>query len=182
MKVARKLKDLLDRFTEKPVLENLYVAQAVALDQFRRTPEALDAIAAAFNRVTSRDADPLSPGLLLRYMMNRRKEKDWPKLGTAARKFPMVRDLLSERQTEALRQVYLALDETSDEFLFRPRLLHKLEDLFERQVGTRVAGSTLVAVIMGKRKHGEWEKIRATAPGVFSDIAIVAQNHRRRMA
>jgi hypothetical protein len=182
--VARKqsLKDLLDRQTEKPALERLYIAQSVALDQLRREPGALSAIAAAFNRVTSRETDPVSPGLLLRYMMNRRKAKDWPKVGKAAKRFPMVRDILSPDHTEKLRLIYLGLDETSDEFLFRPGLMRKLQELFEAATGTRIDGATLLAVIMGKRKHGEWEKIRQGIPTAFSDIKSVAREHRRKMA
>jgi len=168
------LKDLLDREVEKPILENLYVHYGVATDQLRRAPAVLSAIAAAFNRLTSRDGDPLSTGLLLRYMLNRRKESDWPRLGRAARKFESVVDLLSDTETEALRRIYLTMDLPSDEFLFSPKFMRQLARAFETTCGRQVDASTLVAIILWHRKHRRWPPIRKAGGLGFDDIAEIA--------
>lgn len=181
--MARKtsLKDMLDRETEKPVLEQLYVHYGVATDQLRRVPEVLNSIAAAFNRIASRD---IGASELLRYMINRRKNDggDWPKLGAKAEKFPPVGSLLTDADIEALRQIYQTMDLTSDELLFRPRMASELADKFEAATGKRIAGSLLVAVIVAKRKRGEWLKIRETAPAAFSDIPAVVQQQKAARA
>ena len=110
------IKDLLHPEVEKPVLEQLYLAHGVATDQLRRAPQVLMEITDGFNHITGRDIDP---GLLLRYMFNRRKASDWPKLGPKARKFGSVLHELTPPQLEFLRQIYLELDIPSDEFLFK---------------------------------------------------------------
>jgi len=68
--------DLLDPDVEKPVLEQLYLERGVATDQLRRAPQVLMQITDAFNHITGHNIDP---GLLLRYIINRRKQADWPR-------------------------------------------------------------------------------------------------------
>lgn len=163
------IKDLLHPDVEKPVLEQLYLAHGVATDQLRRAPQVLLEITGSFNHIAGRDLDP---GLLLRYMINRRKQKDWPTLGATARRFASVLDELSAGQIETLRQIYLELDVPSDEFLFRVELTRKIENRFTGLTGVRVAGYTLVAAIVAKRKRGLWVKIRDEG---FGDIGQLAQ-------
>ena len=173
-KLKRSLKDLLDRQTEKPILEALYVQHGVATDQLRREPVTLASITATFNRLTSRDLDQ---GTLLRYMVNRRKNDggDWPKLGTKAMKFEPVGDLLTPAQIEVLRQIYERLDVPSDEFLFRPKLTDEIAQEFVAATGETVDPSLLVALIVAKRKRGEWCRIREQEDATFSDIDEVAR-------
>ena len=84
MSGKRTIKDLLNRETEKPVLEEIYVEYSVALDQLRRDPGTLNRIVSAFNWATDGE---FPPSQLLRYMLNRRKDKDWPTLGKRAKRF-----------------------------------------------------------------------------------------------
>ena len=163
------IKDLLHPDVEKPVLEQLYLAHGVATDQLRRAPKVLMEIADTFNHVAGRD---IEPGLLLRYMINRRKQADWPTLGPKARKFDSVLNELKPKQLEFLRQVYLELDIPSDEFLFKADLTRTIEQRFKGLSGTRIPGYKLVAVIVAKRKRGLWLKIRE---GQFGDIEQLAQ-------
>jgi hypothetical protein len=171
------LKDLLDRETEKPVLGELYTHYGVSTDNLRRCPDVLDAISAAFNGLTSRN---LTPQMLLRYMINRRKNDggDWPKLGDQARKLDPATKLFSDAEIEVLRQVYLAMDIPSDEFLFRPKMAAELADKFAAATGKRAGGSLLIAVVIAKRKRGLWPRIRDAETASFPDISIVAQQHR----
>ena len=164
------IEDLLHPDVEKPVLEQLYIAHGVATDQLRRIPEVLLEITQSFNHITGRDLDP---GLVLRYMFNRRKQADWPKLGATARSFDSVLNELSPSQTETLRQIYMDLDIPSDQFLFRPDLTRKIENRFHGLAGERIPGYTLVAAIVAKRKRGLWVKIREEA---FGDISHLAEN------
>ncbi len=163
------IEDLLDPEVEKPILEQLYLAHGVATDQLRRAPEVLMQITDSFNHVTGRD---ISHGRLLRYMFNRRKAADWPKLGTKARKFGSVLHELTPAQLEHLRQVYLALDIPSDEFLFKVELTREIEHRFTGLSKIRIPGYTLVAAIVAKRKRGLWIKIREEAFGDVEQLAV----------
>ncbi|MFC1605171.1 hypothetical protein ACFL5F_09120 [Planctomycetota bacterium] len=162
------IKDLLNPDVEKPALEQLYLAHGVATDQLRRAPQVLIEITETFNHVTGRDFDP---GLILRYMINRRKQADWPTLGSKARKFDSVLNELTPAQLEFLRQIYLELDIPSDEFLFKIELVRGIEQRFTEFFGIRIPGYTLVAVIVAKRKRGLWVKIREEG---FMDVEKLA--------
>jgi len=170
MKKERKqsIKYLLDADTEKPILEQLYIAHGVATDQLRRERHTLFQIRDSFNHLTSRDLDA---DTLLRYMFNRRKQADWPKLGDRAKKLESVLNELTAPQLAALKQIYLDLDIPSDEFLFDQKRTREIADRFQRFTGTSIRGYVLVAVIVAKRKRGLWVRIREDA---FSDIAELA--------
>ena len=114
----RPIKDLLDA-EEKRALEAIYKGFRVPTDQLRRASDVLRAIAAAFERSTSRR---IETGVLLRYMFNRRKDKDWPKLGRRAEKFPSLLNLLRPDQIAALEKVYGQIGRPVDEYQFRPAL------------------------------------------------------------
>ncbi len=158
------IQDLLDREVEKPVLEGLYKQLGVATDQFQRNHASLVKITRAFNQLTGRDLDE---DTLLRYMFNRRKVQDWPKLGTSAKKFQSVLNRLSAEDTAILKNIYLKLDITSDNFLFDSEYISKIARRFKEETGRQIPGPTLVGVIIAKRKRGEWPKIREA----FGDIA-----------
>lgn len=157
---------LLDRDTEKPILEALYITEAAATDQLKRDPEALRRITNGFNRITSRDYDA---DVLLRYMINRRKNTDWPCLGERAKKFDPLRDVLSSNELEVLKNIYVGLDITSDTFLYEPSLMSQVASRFQGVAARFVAGSILVGVIMACRKRGMWPKLR-TAFGDMNQI------------
>lgn len=157
--------------SEKPVLEALYLAQTVASDQLRRDPKILNTITAAFNRFTGRNLDP---NLLVRYIFDRRKAADWPRLGSRARKFESVLDLLTSPQLMSLKHIYLSLDITSDELLFAPASMRQIAQRFHSETGDTIPGSTLVAVIVAKRKRGKWVGLREE----FADIAVVEKSLR----
>ena len=162
------IKDLLDRKVEKPVLERLYIEHGVATGQLRRNPETLRAITVQFNRSTGKNYEQ---GTLLCYMFNRRKAKDWPRLGPKAKKFPSVLNLLSPADLETLKQIYSDLDITSDNFLFEPKLVQRIVRRFQKQTGKKVSGYILVGIIIAKRKRGLWIRIREP----FADIETIAK-------
>ncbi len=165
----RPIKDLLDRDVEKPLLEKIYETNAVATGQLRRDPVTLLRITAGFNNLTSRNLDP---DTLLRYMFNRRKAADWPRLGKKAKKFVSVLDLLTDSQLAILKRIYIDLDETSDNILFSPEAMDAIAQRFHGLAGKHIPGYQLVAVIFAKRKRGAWVKIRED----FADVEFFASS------
>lgn len=154
--MKRAIKDLLNEM-EKPILKKLYVTHGVATGQLRRDYATLLAITAAFNRLTSRNDDP---DTLLRYMFNRRKQKDWPRLGKKAKKFESVLNLLTDSELAHLRHIYIDLDIASDNLLFSSETMDRISHRFEGLTGKCIPGHILVAVIFAKRKRGLWIRIR----------------------
>jgi len=161
------IKNLLCCESEKPILEGLYVDFGVPTDQLRRCPDVLRAIVGSFNSLTGNAFDAPT---LLRYMFNRRKDGDWPRLGATARRFHSPADELSEAEIEALKAVYLEIDSTSDELQFNPGLLRTISRRFRETTGRTVSGSVLVAVILAKRKRGDWPTIRLLEASAFTDL------------
>ena len=171
-------RNYLDRETEKPVLEQLYVQYGVATDQLRRAPGVLTSITETFNKLTDRQE---APGILLRYMVNRRKNDggDWPKLGDKAEKFESVTNLLTSAEMEALREIYVSSDMTSDELLFSPKYGAKIAESFKQATGRILPSSILIAIVFAKRKRGLWPTIRTTTEAApFADIGQVARQFR----
>lgn len=166
---------------EKLCLEGLYLHHGVATDQLRRIPAVLNAITGAFNRITGQETDAPT---LHRYMVNRRKNKDWPCLGDKARKFSPPADEFDEDQIAVLEAIYIEINKTSDELLFSPKTAKLLSDRFAKEIGEIVPGHKLIAAIFQKRKRGEWACIRegVKKPAVaapFSDIPIVARKFKQ---
>ena len=178
MTMKRPIKDLLNREVEKPLLEKFYNHFLVATDQLRRCPEVLSAIADGFAFATSRRIDP---GTLLRYMLNRRKDSDWPKLGAKAKRFSTsLLDLLPANFVDALRIIYINIDIPLDEYLFSRKLMAELEAKYATATRTSESGDVLVAVMMAYRKRGTWPTIREATPEKlrpFGDIDEVAFKH-----
>lgn len=162
------IKDLLCRETEKPVLEQLYIDHAVPSGQLRRDSKTLTAITTTFNRIASRDLDE---GTLLRYIFNRRKQRDWPRLESRAKKFTSAVHFVAAEHEPILQKIYEQLDESSDDILFDKSVIRTLAQRFHEETDTFVSGPHIVAFIFAKRKRGEWVKTRKTA---FSDIDEVA--------
>jgi len=177
--MARKkpIKDLLDA-PDKSALEKLYLAYKIATDQLRRCPEVLQAIADGFERVGSRRIDS---GTLLRYMFNRRKEADWPKLGAKAQRFSTsLLDLLSPDLVDTLRRIYVSIDIPLDEYVFRRKLIAELEKRYAGETRSNESGDVLVAVMMAFRKRGFWPTIREATPEKlqpFGDINEVVKKY-----
>lgn len=168
---------LQDLFTpdHKSSLQAIYLSREVASDQLRRAPNVLADILNAFHSATGRlDIDA---SLLLRYIFNRRKCKDWPCLKTRARKFEPVDSLLSGAQLTALQRVYESLDETADNLLFSAGMMRRIAQEFREATGDVVPGSILVAVIVAKRKRAEWVCLRK-GERAFGDIGEVARKYK----
>lgn len=168
------LQDLLT-LDQKASLEAIYLSHEVATDQLRRAPDVLADILGTFHAATARVE--IDAGLLLRYMFNRRKLKDWPRLKKRAKKFEPVESMLSAIELAALQKVYESLDETSDNLLFSAGMIRRVAQQFRELTGNAVPGSVLVAVIVSKRKRGEWVCLRK-GEKAFGDIGEVTREYK----
>ena len=168
------LQDLLTQ-DQKASLEAIYLSHAVATDQLRRAPDVLADILDGFHAATGRVE--IDAGLLLRYMFNRRKLKDWPTLKKRAQKFEPVESKLTTSELAALQEVYESLGETSDNLLFSTGMIRRVAQQFRELTGKTIAGSVLLAVIVSKRKRGEWLCLR-NGEKAFRDIGEVAKKHK----
>lgn len=166
---------------DKLCLEELYLRYAIATDQLDRNRVVLGRITSAFRRLTGRDEDTKE---LLRYMINRRKNKDWPRLGERARRFPAALKELLEGEIGILSSIYTAINVPLDEYLLRDNLPRQLTDAFTARTGRFLPASTLVAAMMAHRKRGllpclEEEKTAAAQNQPFADIDDVDRKHRK---
>lgn len=168
------LKTLLTE-DQKASLEAIYLSCEVPTDQLRRAPTVLAEILDAFHAATGRYE--IDASLLLRYMFNRRKAKDWPRLGKRAEKFEPVETILSTSELSALQGLYEDMDETADNLQFSAGMLRRVAQQFREVTGNTVPGSVLVAVIVAKRKRGQWVCLRKGVKA-FSDIGEVAKNYK----
>lgn len=173
---------------QKSCLEQLYVQNAIPLCQLLRAPGVLDRIATSFNKLCDTKYEA---GVLHRYMVNRRKNRDWPRLGKRARRFKSAYKLLTDHQLKVLQDIYEQLDITSDEYLFSSEFGRMLVREFGKRTGAIIPTSTLVAVVFAKRKRGEWVCIREeianenrSAAHAFNDLDEVERifKNKRKQA
>ena len=169
---------------DRECLEALYKHHAVATDQLKRRPGVLAQITAAFRRSTGRDEDGNE---LLRYMINRRKAKDWPRLGKRAKKLPVPSSSLEEGNVAVLAEAYEEIGIPLDEYLLTGHLPRRLADRFASLTGrTSARAADLVGALLAHRKRGllvcleEEKKPKRDEP--FSDIAEVVQMTRLKQA
>ena len=176
--MKKPIKDLLDREVEKPVLQRFYLTYRVATDQLCRCPEVLQSIADGFERVTSHRIDP---GTLLRYMVNRRKEADWPTLGAQAKRISTsLLDLLPANSVDELKRIYESIDIPLDEYLFRRKLVLEIERRYSLATRSDESGDVLVAVMMAYRKRGMWPTIREATTEKLRAFADIDEVEGRR--
>lgn len=166
---------------DKLCLEELYLHYAIPTDQLDRNRVVLGRIAAAFRRLTGQDGDAKE---ILRYMINRRENKDWPRLGERARRFPAALKELLDGEIGILSNIYTTINLPLDEYLLRDDLPRELTDTFTSRTGRFLPASTLVAAMIAHRKRGllpclEEEKAAAAKSQPFSDITEVDRKHRQ---
>ncbi len=164
---------------EKNCLEQLYIYHAVPTDQLKRKRSVLIHIVNTYNRMTGRDDEADE---VLRYMINRRKCKNWPCLGDRARRLSPAQHQLLDGELDVLVAAYIAINVPLDEYLLRSDLPSKLAQGFTLATNRMVASETLVAALMAYRKRGLlpclFEEKAAREAQPFADIHVVAREHR----
>jgi len=166
---------------EKSSLEELYLHYAIPTDQLRRNAVVLGRITAAFNRLNDCEVDPPE---ILRYMINRRKNADWPRLEDRAKRFSSAMAELLEGEIDVLVGAYVAINVPLDEYLLRDGLGARLAQGFAMATKRTLPIPTLVAALMAYRKRGllpclvEVKTVGTAEP--FADIDVVAKMNRQR--
>ena len=166
---------------QKLCVEELYLHYAVPTDQLRRKPAVLSAIQAAFCNMTG---VLVGSAELLRYMINRRKNQDWPRLGGRAHRFPQALGTLGEGHRSLLCDLYERLGVTSDELLLRPKLAGKLVEAFASEAGRILPVHVLVPAVLQLRKRGLLPTLKKEAAAgygerrvAFGDVAEVVERY-----
>jgi hypothetical protein len=179
MRRNRKAIQLAD--DESALLQHLYLAAGIPTDQYARRPVDLANLVQTFNDLTGRS---FAPGDLRHYIVAKRKQSKWVRFEGTHKRLDSIPEALNPEQWISLGEVYQELLAAaglgSDTLAFDDELAQELAQRFAERSGTsRIwPGQLLFAMIMAKRKRGEWIKVRTSPDGEpnigFGDIGKVA--------
>jgi hypothetical protein len=132
-------------------LRQLYRFYKVTTDNLPRVPRILGDLAGQFDALTDRND---SPEDLLHYMVTRRKDGLWEKLG----RVPQPEEAYSVVKLDAehwphLDAIYEELQIGSDNFAFDEDLAAKFSREFARRTGRVVPALVLAAAVIARRKN-----------------------------
>jgi len=174
MPTKRRLLQLLAH--EDEVLRALYREAKIPTDQFPQRPDDLFRLVSAWNGFTGRNE---SPSDVLHYMVNKRKNGQWERLGRAAGTgFAPQRLTFSPEELNELDAIHEDLQIASDSYAINPEASKKLQEEFARRIGRIVPGMILAAAMVYRRKNGNLKTLRPKSDeqGLgFSDIDQVAK-------
>ena len=163
---------------ENSLLQKLYLIYRIPSDQYRRRPEAVTRYLRDWENLSGR-VDCWED--ICHYIICRRKDKKWPTLnGDYLRLADPDWDVLNAREWAALedeyRAVVLSREVGSDQLMFDQPMVSELARGFARRTKRSLSGPVLVALIVSRRKRGEWVHLRPEADGDlnFSDIGKIA--------
>lgn len=138
---------------ERSSLETLYLSVGVAIDQLGLRPLLLVRLTDLFNEAVQSE---FRPGEILRYLLLRRKNSDWIRLGAIAKRMTPLHCSLTLAELTALKVVYSKIDHPLDDYLLYPTLADRLALGFKVLTGVERDKWQLVGFAMYKRKIGEW--------------------------
>lgn len=154
--------------SEKEILENAYLEIGVAIDQLKRDMASLDRLHRIFMTFTGRQ--DIDKDLLIRYMLNRRKQQLWVRLGSSAQRFASAVKSVGSGLS-ALVSTYVDAGVPLDHYLSSPALVRDLATKYKLMTRDDQLAYTLVAALMSLRKRGVLPTIENAA---FSDIREIA--------
>ena len=143
---------------EVELLKELYLQKGIPSDQYAKRPVDLAEFIAQWNAMSERND---TAGEVLHYIKSKRRHKLWPTFGGMHQRMAEWQDgVLYPAEWEALRAVYEAklvpLGMGSDNLAYDEALAKQCAQEFARLTGRIVSGQTLLALIMAKRKRGDW--------------------------
>lgn len=173
---------------EKRMLEELYLERGIPRDQYKERPQELIEMVDDFNRLTGR-VD--TPDEILRYIINRQKNKNWVVFNGNHLPAP-EHEVLTADQTDVLVQIYtenvLVFGRASDALASDG----EMRDLVSKEFGARtnriIPGYRLAAILELMRKAGllpllgdvPEQELKLNEDGIgFSDIDQVDGQNRR---
>jgi hypothetical protein len=161
---------------EDASLRALYREFHIPTDQYPHRPGDLQRLVAAWNQLTGRNE---SASDVLHYMINRRKQKKWERLGRdAGSDFQRPQVTFTDEEFQHLDAIHEELQVASDNYAINPDLAKRLQKEFARRTGRLVPPMTLAAEMISRRKAGALATLKPKAGGEdvgFSDIDEVAR-------
>jgi hypothetical protein len=172
---------------EKRTLEELYIRKRVPTDQFKERPDALAMLVDDWCKLTGRVE---AVDEVARYMINRRKNHDWPTLGDDHLPSPQHEELTADER-DILVQIYvedvLVFGRASDILSSDEQIRDLVSREFAAKTNRIVPGLRLAAILEAMRKGGLLplladipnDQMRVHEDGAaFSDIDQA--DHRKR--
>ena len=153
---------------EDALLRTLYRQFNITVDKLPQRPDDLQKFVATWNRLSGRTD---SASELLRYMMNRRKNKKWETLGRDTVKASTLGIEFSDEDYAHLDKIHEQLQVASDNYAVNPESAKRLQEEFARRAGRVVPQEILAAVMMNRRKAGKLATLKPKGDDIgFSDI------------
>lgn len=160
---------------EDEVLRTLYRDFDIPTDQYPQRAEELIHLVNSWNNLTGRNE---SAPDVLHYMVTRRKDGKWEKLGRdAGGGFTRTRLEFSDEELAHLDAIHEELQIASDNFALNADLAMKLQQEFGKRAGRIVPSMILAAEMINRRKAGSLATLKPKAKDQdlgFSDINEVA--------
>jgi hypothetical protein len=160
---------------EDELLRTLYREYNVPTDQFPQRPDDLFRLVSTWNGLIGRNE---SPSDVLHYMVNKRKNGQWERLGRASGSgLAPQRLTFSPEELMQLDVIHEELQIASDNYALDPEASKKLQDEFARRTGRIVPGMILAAAMVYRRKNGNLTTLRPKSDEQdlgFSDIDQIA--------
>lgn len=160
---------------EDELLRTLYREYNVPTDQFPQRADDLIRLVATWNGFTGRNE--AAPDVL-HYMVNKRKNGQWERLGrTAGSGSAPQRLTFSAEELTQFDAIHEELQIASDNYALNPEAANKLQAEFARRTGRIVPAMILAAAMVYRRKNGNLTTLRPKSDEQdlgFSDIDQVA--------
>jgi hypothetical protein len=160
---------------EDELLRTLYREYNVPTDQFPQRADDLLRLVDTWNGFTGRNEE--APDVL-HYMMTKRKNGQWERLGRSAGKSAAPQRLtFASKELKELDAIHEELQIASDNYALNPEAAKKLQEEFARRTGRIVPGMILAAAMVYRRKNGNLTTLRPKSDEQdlgFSDIDQVA--------
>jgi hypothetical protein len=157
------------------LLRTLYREYNIPTDQYPQRPDDLARLVSTWNGFTGRNESTID---VLHYMVNKRKNGQWERLGrTASNGFAPQRLTFSAEELGQLDAIHEELQIASDSYALNPEAAKKLQEEFARRTGRIVPGTILAAAMIYRRKNGNLTRLKPTSDEQslgFSDIDQVA--------
>tara|TARA_R110002095_G_scaffold215553_1_gene210108 strand:+ start:2053 stop:2550 length:498 start_codon:yes stop_codon:yes gene_type:complete len=159
---------------EDEALRALYLEYNIPSDQYIQRPDDLKLLVDSWNCLTSREETPTD---ILHYILNRRKQGKWEKLGRAAGKdFVRPRLAFTDEELAVLDEIHEELQIASDRFALDSELAQTLQQEFAKRTSRIVPAMILAAEMINRRKSGALATLKPKSGDEdlgFSDISQV---------
>jgi hypothetical protein len=160
---------------EEELLRTLYRDFNIPTDQYPQRPDDLVRLVTSLNDLTGRTE---SPPDVLHFMITKRKDGKWEKLGrNAGGNYTPPEVSFTEEDNKHLDSIHEEFQIASDNYALNADAAKRLQDEFARRTGRIVPAMVLAAAMISRRKAGALATLKPKADdhGIgFSDIDKIA--------